>query len=165
MDEITYSIFLIPTDAEEKKKFSIFRNKDVAAQFTQVCFINASFSLGVGLICVLSPSSDNLKLGLLAFISILLYGLVWSLRKRLKNKVVFVIAGLFILGQILIGLTNEMLIETGPDHLYNQTRLVIKMTVDFCIFVLLQAPSINFIVFCYIPVFFINIIQVFARHL
>ena len=86
---------------------------------------------------VLSPSANNLKLGLLAFISILLYGVVWSLRKRLKNKVVFVIVGLFVLNQILIGLTNESLIETGPEHLYIQTRLVIKMTVDFVIFVLL----------------------------
>ena len=76
----------------------------------------------------------------------------------MKNKVVFVIVGLFVLNQILIGLTNESLIETGPEHLYIQTRLVIKMTVDFVIFALLQAPSINFIVFCYIPVFFINII-------
>ena len=55
----------------------------------------------------------------------------------MKNKVVFVIVGLFVLNQILIGLTNESLIETGPEHLYIQTRLVIKMTIDFVIFVLL----------------------------
>ena len=107
---------------------------------------------------IISPTVDNLNLALLAFILILLYAAVWMLRKRLKNNMVFVIACLFVIAQILIGLTHELLVETSPEQSYNQTRLVIKMTIDFCAFTFLQAPSINFIVFCYFPVYYINII-------
>ena len=107
---------------------------------------------------VISPSDNNLYLALLEFILILLYAAVWMLRKRLKKNMVFVIACLFVVAQILIGLTHELLLTTNPEHNYNQTRLVIKMTTDLCLFTLLQAPSINFIVFCYFPVYYINII-------
>ena len=97
MEEIPHNIWLVPSNADEKKRFAEFRQNDMTVLFTQVCMINASFGAGTAVMCFISPTVENFNLALLAFILICLYGVVWMLRKRLKNNLMFVITGLYVL--------------------------------------------------------------------
>ena len=157
MKEENYNIAtLSPNNKEEKKLFSTFRKTDVESMFTYMCIFTTCFAVGFAFVFIRSQTFSNFIQLLLALVRALLHWLIYAIGRKVKHKLVYMIAVLFVTEQILIALTFEWLKEEeGRSVNYH---LMFRMT-SFCvIYALLLAPSIYYIWICYIPAFFINVV-------
>ena len=82
--------------------------------------------------------------------------MVWAVNKRYKSKAVYFITTFYILTQILITATLELVFQR-TNYLPVQSMLT-RMCSNCVVYTLLLAPSIQVVWFIYIPVFLLNII-------
>ena len=77
--------------------------------FTYQCVFVTYYVVGFALVLLTSRSKSDYILVLLGFVEALLHWLVWCLGQRFKSKFAYMIAALYIVDQILIAITAEVL--------------------------------------------------------
>ena len=74
------------------------------------------------------------------------------------------ITALYVVMQLLIALPLDLLVEHGVDYELDVKGMMVRMTCTSVVYSLLLAPSIRYMCFCYIPVFYIIIIYSVVRY-
>ena len=123
--------------------------------FIYSCFLTIILLVPFVMI-VITDGRENMILVLFRLATVALYGLTWVAGKRFKEKMTFIIVGLFTVEQFLI--------LAQIKHIEDPMTIIIATTPVLVLFILLLAPSWNYIII-YMGVFTFNTILILSMNI
>ena len=150
-------IALTPKDEEERRLFSEFRDADVKQMLIYFCSLGSVYSVVVLAIFISLQTWDLFLLLMITVVATASIWIVWIIAQNQENNISRVLIATYIVVQLMFAIAEWLSDELAVSLLY-------YVLAGSIVFTLLFAPTLSFVLICYLPVSVINLIWIVFRH-